>query len=164
VLDARKAELVKQLAEAKQRARHPLSESWGETQSLIGALAQAPDPEDARRRLRSALRRIIDSIYLLVVPRGLDRLAAVQVWFKGGDKHRDLMIIHRGHRGNGRVRSVGRWSYWVHLDYRPNQKGGWGDLRDGNLHSSDIDHTEGYLARVPAGELEQLLRWGKPLP
>ena len=94
-LEARKRELAEALAEARQKAAHPLSESWGEAQSLIEVLNSAPDPEDARLRLRSALRRMVDVIYLLVVPRGSVRLAAVQIWFAGGKKHRDYLIVNK---------------------------------------------------------------------
>jgi hypothetical protein len=30
-----------------------------------------------------------------VVPRGLDRLCAIQVWFAGGKRHRDYLILAR---------------------------------------------------------------------
>jgi DNA invertase Pin-like site-specific DNA recombinase len=92
-LEAKKANLAEKLAEARLLAAHPLSESWGEAQSLAEALATAPDPQDARLRLRSALRRIVESMWLLVVPRGRDRLAAVQMWF--GKRQRDYLIFHR---------------------------------------------------------------------
>jgi hypothetical protein len=92
-LEARKAGLAADLAEARIRAAHPLSETWGECQSLLAALENAPDPMDARIRLRAALRRIVDSIWLLVVPRGQDRLCAIQVWFAGGKRHRDYLVL-----------------------------------------------------------------------
>jgi DNA invertase Pin-like site-specific DNA recombinase len=91
-LEAKKADLAGKLAEARLSAAHPLSESWGEAQSLAEALATAPDPHDARLRLRSALRRIVEGMWLLVVPRGCVRLCAVQVWF--GKRQRDYLILH----------------------------------------------------------------------
>ncbi len=93
--EARQTELVKLLAQAQQKAANPLSESWGEFGSLTEALAAAADPEDARLRLRSVLRRITDSFWLLIVPRGIARLVAVQVWFAGGTAHRDYLILYR---------------------------------------------------------------------
>jgi DNA invertase Pin-like site-specific DNA recombinase len=110
-LEARQTELAGKLAVAHQKAAHPLSKSWGETQSLIDALDTAPDPPDARRRLRSALSRIVDSIYLLIVPRGWTRLCAVQVWFKERDRHRDYLIFHQPPHDNGSARKEGGW--WV---------------------------------------------------
>jgi hypothetical protein len=106
--EARQAELLNRLAAARQKAMHPLSESWGEAQTLMEALENAADPLDARTRLRASLQRIIASIYLLVVPRGRDRLCAVQVWFAGGKKHRDYLIFHRPPKANGRARVEGR--------------------------------------------------------
>jgi DNA invertase Pin-like site-specific DNA recombinase len=93
-LEVKKRDLAEQLATARQKAAHPLSEIWGEAQTLIAALDAAPDPKDARLRLRAALRRMVESIYLLIVPRGADRLCAAQVWFAGG-RHRDYLVLSR---------------------------------------------------------------------
>jgi DNA invertase Pin-like site-specific DNA recombinase len=102
-------EVAERRAAAQQRAANPLSSAWGEAQSLMEALGSAPDPRDARVRLRAALRRIVDSIWLLVVPSRKDRLCAVQVWFAGGKKHRDYLILHRPVLGNDHVRHESRW-------------------------------------------------------
>src|SRR5262249_7197914 len=91
----RKRDLATRLAQARRKAAHPLSEAWGEAKSLLEALKSAPDPEDARLRLRGALRRIVDSFWLLIVPRGRDRLCAVQVWFQGSGSCRNYLILHR---------------------------------------------------------------------
>jgi hypothetical protein len=53
--------------------------------------------------LRAALRRIVDSIWLLVVPRGQDRICAIQVWFAGGKRHRDYLML---------ARRNGQWGAW----------------------------------------------------
>jgi DNA invertase Pin-like site-specific DNA recombinase len=109
-LETRKRELVERLAEARTAAAHPLSESWGECQSLVDTLAAAADPHDVRLRLRSALRRIVVGMRLLIVPRNQDRLAAVQFDF-GGKHHRRrsyLLLYRPGSRtrpGEWRVRS-----------------------------------------------------------
>jgi hypothetical protein len=108
-LEARQAALAERLAVAREKAAHPLSESWGECQSLVTALEKAPDPEEARLRLRAALRRIIDSIWLLAIPRGRDRLAAVQIWFAPGERHRDYLILHRPPKANRSARTKGGW-------------------------------------------------------
>jgi DNA invertase Pin-like site-specific DNA recombinase len=102
--EGEKKALAEKLAAARQKAAHPLSESWGECQSLIDVLDNAPDPADARLRLRAVLRHITDSIWLLVVPRGFDRLAAVQIWFAGCKRHRDYVILYRRTRANAQVR------------------------------------------------------------
>lgn len=110
-LEDKKRDLSERLAEARQKAAHPLSESWGEAQSLAAALENAPDPAEARLRLRSALRRIVDSVWLLAVPRGRDRLCACQVWFTGTQRHRDYLILHRPPKANKSARQKGGW--WV---------------------------------------------------
>ncbi len=105
--ETRLGEVNKLLLEAQKRAANPLSTAWGEAQSLIDVLESAPDKEDCRLRIRTALRRIVDSIWLLVVPRGIERLAAVQIWFAGGEHHRDYLILHRPPRANARARTEG---------------------------------------------------------
>src|SRR5262249_17416498 len=96
-LEQRQAGLAAKLADARQEAAHPLSETWGEAQTLIDTLAAAPDPRDARLRLRAALRRIVEVIQLLIVPRGQDRLCAVQIHFRGkhAGRQRNYLVLHR---------------------------------------------------------------------
>jgi DNA invertase Pin-like site-specific DNA recombinase len=111
-LESRKRDLAAELALARQKAAHPLSESWGETRTLLDTLDAAADPAEARTRLRAAMQRIIDRIDMVVVPRGVVRLAALQVTFAGGDKYRDYLVIHKGAKGNRWQGSVtlGGWS------------------------------------------------------
>jgi DNA invertase Pin-like site-specific DNA recombinase len=97
-LEGQKRDLVSKLSEARQKASHPLSEAWGETHSLLAALDAAPDQRDARLRLRSTLRKVVEDVRLLVIPRGRDRVAAVQVWF-AGDGCRNYLILHRAGTG-----------------------------------------------------------------
>jgi DNA invertase Pin-like site-specific DNA recombinase len=94
-LEAKQADKIEELTAARQRAAHPAAESWGEFQSLAHALKKADDPDDMRVRIRTALRRNVDGIWLLTVPRGKTRIAAVQIWFTGGKQHRDYLIVHR---------------------------------------------------------------------
>lgn len=107
LLEERKRDLTAQLTEARQKAANPLSETWGEVKSLLTALDAAADPVDARLRLRAGLRRIVDSIWLLVVPRGRDRLAAVQIWFAEAKRQRSYLIHHRPPKANASARTVG---------------------------------------------------------
>lgn len=99
-------DLADRLAEAQQRATYPLSAAWGECQTLAEALDQAADKDDVRLRLRAALRRIVEGVWVLIVPRGKVRLAAVQMWFapahKGGPavKQRSFLIYHRDGNAN----------------------------------------------------------------
>jgi DNA invertase Pin-like site-specific DNA recombinase len=107
-LEAREAELVAKREQAQEEAVKPLSESWRESQSLVELLDSAPDREDIRLRLRTALRRIIDKIMLLVVHRGKTVLAEARVYFSNGG-FRSFVIYHRGPRANIHGRSPGRW-------------------------------------------------------
>jgi DNA invertase Pin-like site-specific DNA recombinase len=112
VLERREEEhqqLVKELEAARQEAASPLSEAWGECKTLLDALEKAPDKEEARIRLRAALRRIVESIWCLFVPRGAKRLAAVQIWFAGGKKRRDYLILHKPAKVNAVMRREGGW-------------------------------------------------------
>jgi DNA invertase Pin-like site-specific DNA recombinase len=108
-LEASQRDLAARLAVARQEAAHPLSESWGEAQSLIGALA-ADNGDELRMRLRSLLRRMTEVMCVVLVARGTVRLCAVQVWFAGGKRHRDYLIVHRAAKDNGRKRTAGGWS------------------------------------------------------
>jgi DNA invertase Pin-like site-specific DNA recombinase len=106
--ETRKNELNKRLAEARQKAANPLSAGWAEMKSLLEAIEEATDPDDARMRLRTILRRIVEGIWLLVVPTGRDRLALVQIWFKGNRRFRSYIILHRRAVANKYARTDGR--------------------------------------------------------
>jgi DNA invertase Pin-like site-specific DNA recombinase len=114
-LEEQKRQLAEKLTGARQKAAHPLSEAWGWARPLMTALDTAPDPEDARLRLRGALRRVVEGIWLLVVPRGRARLAAVQVWFTD-DGHRDYLVLHEPPKSNGKSRQEGHWKTWTLAD------------------------------------------------
>jgi DNA invertase Pin-like site-specific DNA recombinase len=113
VAESRVEELKHQLREARRKALHPLSEVWGECQSLIDTINMASDPNEMRLRLQTKLRDIVGGIWLLVVARGRTRLCAAQVWFKRDDgdqdKHRDYLIAHIPPKANSRARTDGGW-------------------------------------------------------
>jgi DNA invertase Pin-like site-specific DNA recombinase len=108
--EVEKRRLVERLSEARQKAANPLREAWGECKTLLAALDKAPDANEARLRLRAVVRRIIESVWLLVVPRGLDRLCAVQIWFGGGERCRNYLVWHRP--PNGLTGAEGSWWAW----------------------------------------------------
>jgi DNA invertase Pin-like site-specific DNA recombinase len=108
-LEARRKDVGARLAEARLRASSPALEAWGEAKSLFEVVTTADNPEEVKLRLRAVLRRVISSIYLLVIRRGMTRLAAVQVYFTD-DGHRDFLIISRAAHNNGRSRTEGGWS------------------------------------------------------
>lgn len=143
----KKRDLVERLARAREKAANPLSESWGEAQSLSRVLAAAPDPEDARLRLRSALRRILDSVWLLVVPRGRDRLAAVQVWFAERKRCRDYLILYRPALAN-RVGRTTEGGWWVR-SFADVMKPGDLDLRK----RADVKKLEALLSTIDPADI-----------
>jgi hypothetical protein len=89
-LEDEQAELVEQLNQASQQAASPLTTAWSSCKSLLDAL----DSEDARVRLRAAIRRIVEGIWCVFVGRERIRIAAVQVWFTGNGS-RSYLIIHK---------------------------------------------------------------------
>jgi DNA invertase Pin-like site-specific DNA recombinase len=108
-LTERKREVEGKLAVAKQRAAAPASEAWGEFKTLLDALNAAPDPAEARVRLRAALSRVVDSIYLLMTGRGNRRYAAVQINFSDGNAARRYCLYHRQPFNDGRKSRPGLW-------------------------------------------------------
>jgi DNA invertase Pin-like site-specific DNA recombinase len=146
-LEARNRDLASKLAEARQQAAHPLSESWGECKSLLTALGNAPDPADARLRLRAALRRVVEGIWLLIVPRGRDRLAVAQAWFTGAGC-RSYAILHRPPKANGAARQEGQWWARSFTDVAPGEF----DLRD----PGQARQLETVLADVPLDEPDRV--------
>jgi DNA invertase Pin-like site-specific DNA recombinase len=104
--EKRRAELVKLLREAQQKAANPLSDAWGQLQALLGT---EEGNEEERMRLRGILRRTVEEIQVLIVRRGVDRLVAVQVWFAGAERYRDFLIYYRPARGNVTKKTPARW-------------------------------------------------------
>src|SRR5262249_50827868 len=129
LVDKRRA-LAAKLAEAQEKAAHPLSETWGEAKTLIEALDTAPDPEDARLRLRTALRRIVENILVLIVPNGQDRVCRAQFNFKGSNEFRIFTIFHRPPRSNGKQRKEGRWRWFATPRLKPKTEQDISDLID----------------------------------
>src|SRR5262249_21295279 len=112
-LEAGRKDLAARLAEARQKEANPRSAVWGEMQSIIAVLDDAADPLDTRIRLRSALRGLIEDIHLLVVPRGHDRVGAVQIAFRADEgepvRQRSYLILSRAPRANAASRTEGQW-------------------------------------------------------
>ncbi len=162
-LEARETDLAAKLNAAAEQAVRPLTDTFQEAQTLADLLDTADDPEDVRLRLRAALRRVIDSVWVLVVPRGWDRLAEVQVWFTGQKGYRSYTIIHRPAKGNQNKLQPAR--YWVGSIKQPEAAAGMPfnveDLRDPDQAAC----VRGFLERYPADMIDKLLaEQGKTLP
>ena len=74
--------------------------------SLVEVVQEAPDQDQARQKLRAALRRAINGVYCLFAGRGSVRVAAVEVWFTNG-RRRCFLLGHEQARVNRPGRS---WS------------------------------------------------------
>jgi hypothetical protein len=107
-LEAKRKELVQDLAHARQEAASPLASGWADCQSLVDVLNKAPDQTGARIKLRAAIRRVVKSVWCLFVARGSWRLAALQLWFTGG-AHRDYLILHSPATGGWAGKRPSRW-------------------------------------------------------
>jgi hypothetical protein len=88
--ETERQELAKRLADAKQRERTPRSTAFAAVKTLLDVAKDEPN----RLRLRELLRTIVEEIWVLIVPRRSHRLAAVQVFFKGGGR-RDYLIHYQ---------------------------------------------------------------------
>jgi DNA invertase Pin-like site-specific DNA recombinase len=116
--ESEKASLSEQLALARQEAASPAMEAWGQARSLIRILDNAPDQQEVRTKLRAAIRRVVESIWLLIVrcrPTrsyarcGATRLCAVQIWFADSKQHRDYLILHRPAQGGNVPQKPEEW-------------------------------------------------------
>jgi DNA invertase Pin-like site-specific DNA recombinase len=94
-LEAKRQDLVKRLALARQKESNPQGAAWAEAQSLLDVARD----EAGRLRLRALLRTIIEGVYVLVVPRASKRLAAVQIHFAEGKQHSYLILYQAAGRG-----------------------------------------------------------------
>jgi DNA invertase Pin-like site-specific DNA recombinase len=102
--------LAAQLAEAQRAAASPPSEAWGETRSLMAVLDKARDKDEARLRLKTALRRTIEGMWCVFTGVGSARLAHVQVYFTGG-RSREYLLYHSQARVGSPARSsVASWA------------------------------------------------------
>jgi DNA invertase Pin-like site-specific DNA recombinase len=146
-LEKRQAELGQALAEAQAKAARPAEAAWDDFRSLAAAIDDADDPDDARLRVRTALRRTVEDILLLVVPRGHTRLAAVQVYFAGG-RHRDYLLLHQhGTTGAAGARPARSWA----KTRGPGEVPGGGDLRDPEQARQLAEQLSGMDLEAPAG-------------
>ncbi len=149
-LEAERREATGQLAEAEQEGATPLAEAMGQLRTLGKAIEQ-DNGDQTRLHCRSAIRRAVESIWCLFMPGRGTRVAAVQVWFKGG-AHRDYLILCRGGFSNGKAARPG--SSWVRSLHFPGQKGEL-DLRV-RQHAADFEKV------LLACDLKQLENLGNP--
>jgi DNA invertase Pin-like site-specific DNA recombinase len=107
-----KARLVHEHEAAKAAAACQEGDNVGEFVSLVKLLDEAkPEERDSlRARVRSALRRVVSGMGLVLASRGDARLAFLQVWFTAGGKPREYVLYyHRGRRGRPSAWCVDTW-------------------------------------------------------
>ena len=97
--------LAVELQEELARPVVPAERAWKELPSLVSLIKDSDDPDAVRLKLRGVLRRVIDSVWVLTVPRGVVRRCAVQIHFTGGGV-RNYMVHHR----TAAYRRSERWS------------------------------------------------------
>jgi hypothetical protein len=111
-MDERKSDLTAKLSEAQAEESSPVREAWEEAQSLMTALDEQPDPIAARLKLRSALARIIERIWILPLRVGKTALCTVQVHFRGKpESYRTYFVQFRPAQAGFAVKP-GRWYVW----------------------------------------------------
>lgn len=104
--EVRQKALADALASAQAEEATPVAAAWGEFGTLVDVLASAPDRDHARRKLRSVLRRMVTGVWLLSVPKGRTRVAAVRVQFAGCEnRHRDYLIVYKPAKANAKART-----------------------------------------------------------
>jgi DNA invertase Pin-like site-specific DNA recombinase len=87
---------AQELQDELARSVVPAERAWKDLPTLVDLVQTGGD--EARLKLRGVLRRVVESIHVLIVPKGATRLCAVQVRFsERRDDHdrRDYLIAHR---------------------------------------------------------------------
>ena len=100
-LEAERRATATRLAETEAEEGDSLADALGEVRT-VGKALSADDSADNRLRCRAAIRRAVESVWCLFLPGRGHRLAAVQVWFRGGG-HRDYLIAHKRAGNNRRI-------------------------------------------------------------
>ena len=89
----RACDVVDRLAEMQVAVALPISEAIGNLRT-VGRSLKDDGSDENRLRCQSAIRRAVESVWCLFLPGRGRRIAAVQVWFRGGAQ-RSYMIVHR---------------------------------------------------------------------
>jgi DNA invertase Pin-like site-specific DNA recombinase len=110
-LARQRKQIVAELEKAKAESASREGDTLGETQSLVKLMddAQGEERDQLRRKVRAALRRLVESAWVVIVPRGRTRLVALQLWFTGGKKRRDYLFAARP----GTKKTPGHWDAYT---------------------------------------------------
>jgi DNA invertase Pin-like site-specific DNA recombinase len=132
-LSRQRKENIAGLEKAKAESASREGDLLGETQSLVKLMDDAEGDEKLtlRRKVRAALRRLIESAWIVIVPRGRLRLVALQLRFAGGKKCRNYLFACRP----GTKKTPGRWDAWSLAE---KVEAGDLDLRD-QIHAAELE-------------------------
>jgi DNA invertase Pin-like site-specific DNA recombinase len=139
-LGRERKEAVQRLEAAKARGADEAGDNLGECLSLVALLAGAEGEErdGLRRRVRAALVRLVESVYVVAVRRGRRTLlVAAQVWFRGGGRRRDYLL---------RIGPPGDWHAWSLSEV----------IASGDLDLRRPDHAQALAGRLEAIDLTRL--------
>jgi DNA invertase Pin-like site-specific DNA recombinase len=104
--EAQEAQIATELQDELARTSKPADRAWKELPSLVDLIKKADDLNDVRLKLRPILRRVIEEMVVLIVPKGSFRFCAVQVCFHGGaSRHYGIL-----HQTAGFRRAGGWWT------------------------------------------------------
>ena len=96
-LQAERKRVSEERATLEEEEQGRTSADLGEAQSLIDLLARTPPEqrEELRRRLKARIRQLVSGIWLVIVRHGKQCVCAAQLWFRGSERHRDYLILHK---------------------------------------------------------------------
>jgi hypothetical protein len=96
-LQAERKQVSERRAELEEEEDGRTTADLGEAQSLIAMLANAPPEqmEELRRRLKGRIRQLVSGGWLVIVRHGKTCVCGLQLWFRGGGRHRDYVILHK---------------------------------------------------------------------
>lgn len=106
VLEAREGHLKAEIEKHKGKLARPLQGGWDAFHALLAAQRSASDRSEVKVRIRTALSRIVDEVRVLIVPRKLERWAAVQVYFTDGRRRLYLMFFRQAHNAFGTLKQA----------------------------------------------------------
>jgi DNA invertase Pin-like site-specific DNA recombinase len=125
-LQEERKQIIEQRTALEQEQDGPGAADLGEAQSLIDLLAKTPvaELEEVRRRLRVRIGLLVKEILVLIVRPSKNKcMCAVQVFFRGGDRRRDYLILHLA----GNRHTASKW--WVRSSFLEGGAPGKLDLR-----------------------------------
>jgi hypothetical protein len=91
-LEAEETRLQEEVVLAKARAATPLAQDLETCQDFSCLLAKAPNKRDTALRIRNALKRLFDGVWILVVGDRKTKTAFVQFWHEDGNGSRAFRV------------------------------------------------------------------------